>query len=184
MWSLFLGTLCWEQAGSLRQGRGNKGTSVVLCTKSVFSDTPWVLGSALLPGRARHSDFSRFCRDGCLQGTSDMPGVSLCAPRDCCLWNMGGSVTLGTALLSDPCFAIWLLRIGVIMESFLREICCSVHLEFWLGVGSNAGLNSRLKILNTLRLCFDSFPKVIPQVPWLRYRKLPEQVICFKPWNW
>lgn len=113
-----------------------------------------------------------------------MPGASLSAPRHCRLSNMGSSLILGAALLSDPCFATWLLRIGVTTESFLREICCLVHQEFWLGVSSNAGLNNKLKVLNNLRPCFDSFPKVIPQILWLRYRRFLEQVLCFKPQSW
>lgn len=107
-----------------------------------------------------------------------------CQGGPCLLPGTAGSVawiapsSWGTALLSDPCFAIWLLRIGVTMQSFLREICCSVHQEFWLGVSSNSGLTNNLKVLNNLRA---RFPKGILQIPWLRYRRLLEQVLCFKP---
>lgn len=142
-------------------------------------------GCSVLPARARDSDFSRFCWDVCLQGRS-----ATCQGRPCLLPGTAGSVawaalsSWGAALLSDPCFATWLLRIGVATQSFLREMCCSVHQEFWLGVSSNAGLNNKFEILNNLRPCFDSFPKVIPQILWLRYRRLLEQVLCFKPQSW
>lgn len=48
--------------------------------------------------------------------------------------------SLGTVLRSDSYFITWLLRVGITKKSFLRQMCCSVHQEFWLGVRNGAWL--------------------------------------------
>lgn len=172
---------CWGRAGSLKQGCGSKRNQWYsrenLCSQTLTGF--WVFLCRLEePGARISKGFVEMC--ACKAGVTHsclLPGTAVSLTWVALLpW--------GAALLSDPYFATWLLRIGVIVESFLKQICSSVHREFWLGVGNNAGLNNKLKILNTLRPWFDSFPKVIPQIPWLRYRKLLEQVLCLKPWSW